>query len=455
MQYVKGPLLILGGAGSGKTSVLAYKIAWLIRQYDTPAAKIAIVVANTRAGRELRARVASLLGRQVQALRVGTFPEIAFALIERRLPALGLSIGFSLYDRRDCEDVVQRLLNETHPRLAHLAGAVAAQIGMWRESLDIPTADTFPDASPAHVAALIYPRFQERLQASNAIDVDDLVGQATQLLDSEPEAAAEWQRETHFLLVDEYEATTVAEHVLVRRLTGKYTHLTATGDEHRDTAHRCDGRPGNIARLRAEIPGLRMVELDHNFRSTPRIVRAAAALINPDRVTPGPGRADPAPGRRLQVIKARSEEHEAECIVRTLLEHKRAEGMNFRDYAVLVARTEQFALIERALQAYHVPYQRRESACAFTHVEVRDLWSYLRLLCNPCDDVAFLRAVNTPRRTIDRATLEGLMRLAAEHRRPLLACALERDLSHPLASESGSATLQKTAALLRDYSERA
>ncbi|MFL6621026.1 MAG: ATP-dependent helicase [Sulfurifustis sp.] len=455
VQYVKGPLLILGGAGSGKTSVLAYKIAWLIRQYDTPAGKIALVVANARAARELRARVAGLLGRQLQALRVGTFSELAFALIERRLAALGLSVGFSLYDRRDCEDVVQRLLNETHPRFAHLAAAVAQQIGRWKESLNVPAADSFPETSAAHIAASVYPRFQERLQAANAIDVNDLVGRAVQLLDGDPAAVDEWQGETHFLLVDEYETTTVAEHALVQRLTGKRTQLTAAGDENCDSAPGADGLPGNIARLRAGVPGLRTVQLEQNFRSTTRIARAAAALINPDRVTAAPGRSDPAAGRRLQVIKARSEEHEAECIVRALLEHKRGERANFRDYAVLVSRAEQFALIERALQAYHVPHQRREGKCAFAHVEVRDLWSYLRLLCNPSDDVAFLRAVNTPRRTIDRATLGGLMRFAAERRRPLLACALDCDLAPPLTSVTGGATLQTTAALLRAYSERA
>lgn len=448
MQYIKGPLLILGGAGSGKTSVLAYKAAWLMRQYDTSAGKLALVVGSGPAARDLRTRVAALLGRQLPVLRVGTFPALAFALIERRLAVLGRSVGFSLYDRRDCEDLVQRLLNESHPQLSHLAGAVTRQIAIWKESLEIPVPGALPETSTACLAASIYPRFQERLQSANAIDVDDLVGRAVQLLESDPTLATEWQRETDFLLVDEYEATTVAEHVLVRRLTENRTQLTVAGDENRDAA-RAEGLPGNIARLRAGVPGLRTLDLTHNFRSTPRIARAAAAVIRPERAGTRP---EAGAGRRLQVVMARSEEHEAECIVRTLLEHKRVEGTNFRDYAVFVARTEQFSMIERALRAYHVPYQRRERVCAFAYAEVRDVWSYLRLLCNPSDDVAFLHAVNTPRRTIDRATLEGLMRFAGERRQPLLECAL--DYTPPSASANGSATLQKIAALLRLYSER-
>lgn len=450
MQYLKGPLLVLGGAGSGKTSLLAYKIAWLLREYEANPAEIVALTGNPRASRGLRTRINEVLGRQVPSLTISTFDELGLGLVRHRLDALGLTPTFSLYDRTDSEAVIGRLLRETRPELAHLAAPVAQQISAWKRSLTGPPADNhLPGVAPHEVAAALYRRYEQRLRTANAVDLDDLVRKAVRLLTIDAALLTERRTQIRFLLVDEYERTTIAEHELVRLLTGDKTVLTAVGDEHQVL-----GTPrsaaDNITRLRSELPDLRVVTLEQNFRATARIARVTSALAGTRKPAGAiPLSSSAVAGPRLRVLQARNEQHEADSIVETLLEHKRRHGTDYREYAVVFIRREHAAPLERVLQAHRVPYHLRGGPSFFDHTEVRDLWSYLRLIANPADDAAFLRALGSPRREIDRPTLDELMRFAAERGRPLLECALDPELERRVTPARFS-VLQGVAALLYD-----
>jgi ATP-dependent DNA helicase Rep len=455
VQYLKGPLLVLGGAGSGKTSLLAYKIAWLLREYEANPSHIFALTANPPASRLLRTKIYEILGRQAPHLTISTFDELGLGLIQRRLDVFGLTPGFSLYDRLDSDAVIGRLLRETRPELIGLATAIGRQISDWKRNLGGPPAEnTMPGTGPKDVAAWLYRRYEQRLRTANALDLNDLVRKAVRLLTTDPALLTEQRAQIRFLLVDEYERTTAAEHEMVRLLAGDRTILTAVGDEHQITGG-ARGATDNLARLRSEVTELRVVKLEQNVRSTTRIARAAAALagIRPPAAAP-PALPSAIPGQRLRVLQARSEQHEAQGIVDTLLEHKRRHSTDYPDYAIIFPRIEQAGPVESALRSHRVPYYLRGVPSLFEHAEVRDLWSYLRLICNPADDTAFLRALSAPRRDIDRATLEELMRFAAERGRPLLDCALDPELER-LLTPARLLVLQGVATLIHEAGKRA
>lgn len=454
MQYIKGPLLLLGGAGSGKTSLLVHKVAWLIRDLDTPPDQIRVITANTHAARLLRARVADLIGYQLPDLQVGTFAELGLALIEQRLDALGLRPGFSLYDRTDSEALIGRLLHETRPQLGGLTRAIARQIVQWKHrGIEPPAASETHGSSTTETAAWLWQRYEQRLRMANAIDLDDLACKAADLLLNDATLRHQWQNRTRFLLIDEYERVTAAEHSLAMALVGTETLLTAAGDEHQAIDDAAAGGH-SVARLQSSVKDLRVIRLERNLRSNPSIARAAALLASAQR--PGRDQSAGGPretGRRLVVLQTRSEQDEADSIVSAIVEQKGRFGLDYRDFAVLLPKPEQAAIFERALQAQRIPCYSRSTVSLFAQTEVRDLWCYLRLLCNPADDIAFLRAINTPRRDIDRAALDQLLQFAAERGRPLLDCALDADLALALTPERFS-VLREVAALLKSFGGR-
>jgi ATP-dependent DNA helicase Rep len=449
VQYINGPLLILAGAGSGKTSLLIYKIAWLIREYAIEPGHI-VALGRTPAGaRALRARLAEVIGSsRASGVRGTTFNELSWSILRERVNALALSPEFSLYDRLDGEAVIGRLLRERLPNAAGLAGAVQRQIALWKRRRTEPSAGVEPASdSAADVAAWLYRRYQERLTRANAVDLDDLTLKAGRLLASEPAFAAAWGTRVRFLLVDEYEQVTPCEHELVRRLTAGGTLLTAAGDPDQAID---DGSGESLQRLKSDIPRLRIVKLEQNFRSTGRLLKAANALLGPAAAP-----TDKAPwsqrefGAPLRVIRARSEEHEAERVVAALLDHKSLHGLDYRNYAVLFRRLEHAGAIEHALRARRIPYRLCGGPSFYDQTEVRDLLGYLRLLVNPRDDNAFLRAVNTPRRSISRAALDQLARYAGYSNQSLFDAVCDRMLDQAYDRES-LAVLRGFVELLSD-----
>jgi ATP-dependent DNA helicase Rep len=453
VQYIKGPLLVLGGAGSGKTSLLIHKIAWLIRECETPPARVCAIAPSAHAACHIRTGVAQILGRQLPELRVATFAEIGLELIENRLGTLGLLPGYSLYDRSESEAVVARLLRETRADLLSSAAQVANQIMRWKRELAMPSRGTdAPGSSVATIAAWCYSQYEQRLRMANAIDIDDVALKAVNLLVTDSALREEWCARIRFLLVDEYERATNAEHALIK-LWSAGPVLTAVGDD--DPSQLGTGKPREpFSRLRADYGDLRAIRLDINFRSTPRIARAAAAVGARPAATESPSERLPEANERLRVLQTRSEQQEADGLVASLLAHKARRQSEYRDYAILVPRLDDATRIERALQAQRIPYYVRGAASFFDQPEVRDLRAYLKILCNPADDVSFLRAVNTPRRDIDRIALENLMSYAGRRARPLLECALDPDLAQTL-TRGRFAVLHGVATLLSAYAERA
>lgn len=435
VHYINGPLLILAGAGSGKTTLLTEKIAWLVREFGAEPRQITTISANPAAARAMRTRLAErITGTRTHDVHATTFGEFSLGILHERLDALGLMPGFSLYDRADTECLIVRLLRDELPGAVGLATPVQRQIARWKRQRTEPSALVDPArGSVSDIAAWLYRRYQERLAAANAIDRDDLTLKAARLLSTEPGFLSEWVGRVRFLLVDEYEQASACEHELVRLLTTGGALLTAAGDDDQSIG---DTAGETLDRLKTDIPGIRVVKLGQSFRSTGRILKAANLLLAPTRTAAEPSSwSEREYGVTLRAIRARSDEHEAECVVASLLDHRSLHNLDYRAYAILFRRADQASTIERALRARRIPYHLRGGVSLFDQVEIRDLLGYLKLLANPRDDNAFLRVVNTPRRAVSRATLVQLFRYAADSNRSLLEAVRDPALDQTLDTE--------------------
>jgi ATP-dependent DNA helicase Rep len=377
-------------------------------------------------------------------------------IVSARPSVLGLRPDFCLYDVEDSRQLVGRLLQESLPEAVGLAAAVQQQIARWKRSFSEPPATTELTASSVtSVAAWLYRRYEQALGSVNAMDADDLVSNAVRLLSIEPALLSDWRGRLRYLLVDEYELASGWEHELVRLLATGGPILNAAADDTPAIQHG-PGEPwDSLKRLRSDLPGLYVLRLEQNFRSSGRILKAANTIVAPTRTALEKTLWSAAEyGSPLRVVFARSEEHEAERVVSLLLDQKFRLGSDYRQYGLLFGRPEQAPPIERALQRYRIPYYTSGTASLFDKPEVRDLLTYFKLLNNPADDNAFLRAVNTPRRNIDRATLEQLARFAARAGRSLFECAIDPKLAEALPA-ARYATLRDLTLVMQNFIERA
>lgn len=437
VHYVNGPLLVLAGAGSGKTSVITRKIATLVREYGVPADSIVAVTFTNKAAREMKSRVTDLLaGNAIRQLTISTFHSFGLGILRKHLAQAGYRPGPSIYDSEDSRSLLVKLLRgaDGDPRL--LADPVQWQISRWKNDLVSPE-DARPekDNQVQRIAALVYGEYERHMRAYNALDFDDLIVKPVQLLTTHRDVLDEYRTRIRYLMVDEYQDTNRCQYELARLLVGEKTPFTVVGDDDQSIYGWRGARPENLERLKQDFPSLRVIKLEQNYRSCGRILKAANAVIanNPHAFEKALW-SQRDYGDPIRVLKGRNEEHEAERVVSELLYHKFKHNTDYRDYAILFRENMQARAFERVLRERRIPYYLSGGNSFFDKTEVKDIMAYLRLLSNPDDDGAFLRVVNTPRREIGAATLETLAKYAAEVGRSLLASSSDYALGSRLTS---------------------
>lgn len=440
VHYLNGPLLVLAGAGSGKTSVIARKIAALVGAHDIAAKNIVAVTFTNKAAREMKRRVTDMLAADVvHELNISTFHALGLRLLRGRLQEAGLRPGFSIYDTEDSRSLLMKLLRDrvgADGDARALAEPVQWQISRWKNDLIAPAEVADDDADRIRrLAARVYADYERHLLAYNALDLDDLNVKPVQLLRNNPEVLGEWRARVRYLMVDEYQDTNRCQYEFVRLLVGDKTPFTIVGDDDQSIYGWRGARPENLANLKRDFPALRVIKLEQNYRSSGRVLKAANALIaNNPHVFEKALWSQRDYGDPIRVLKSRSEEHEAERVVSELLYHKFKHNTEYREYAILFRENMQARVFERVLRERRVPYYLSGGASFFDKTEVKDIMAYLRLLANPEDDSAFLRVINTPRREIGAATLETLANYAAQIGKGLLGASLEEELANRLTS---------------------
>ena len=417
VNYIDGPLLVLAGAGSGKTSVITQKIAYMVEKCGFKANHIAAVTFTNKAAREMKARVGQLLhGAASRGLTVSTFHNLGMNIIRKEHKALGYKAGFSLFDQQDATALIRDLLIQNEGETDQ-AESIQHQISSWKNDMVSPAQANARAEEPIEVlSARVYEFYQRALKAYNAMDFDDLLLVPVQLFMGQPEILAKWQRKIRYMLVDEYQDTNVTQYLLVKLLIGDSGKLTVVGDDDQSIYAWRGARPENMEQLQSDYPNLKIVMLEQNYRSTPRILKAANDVIahNP-HVFEKKLWSDQGYGEQIRVLRCRNEEVECERVVTEILDHKLRNRTTFADYAILYRGNHQSRLLELKLQHHQVPYHLNGGTSFFARHEIKDIMAYLRLLINNADDNAFLRIINTPRRKIGASTLEGLGTYATKH----------------------------------------
>lgn len=438
VKCIDGPMLVLAGAGSGKTRVITEKIAYLLGPCGISASHIAAVTFTNKAAEEMKSRVKSLVGSKAsKGLRVSTFHRLGLNILHKEYAALDYKAGFTVFDTQDAISTLQELLSARGERGLDLAGRVQAQISSWKNDGLLPEQAIAAASDDSQLqAARAYVKYQRQLHAYNAFDLDDLILQPVALFRQRLDILENWQNSIHYLLVDEYQDTNAMQYELVKLLTAKRHCLTAVGDDDQSVYAWRGARPENLEQLSIDFPKLNVIKLEQNYRSCGRILKVANQLIrnNPHvyekNLWSELGYGDP-----LRVIECSSENAEAERVCIELQSHKLQNNGRYRDYAILYRGNFQARLFEQQLRNLNIPYVVSGGLSFFDRTEIKDVTAYLRLLANPDDDAAFLRVINTPRRNIGSVTLEKIGRYATDRGVSLLTACGEVGLqSHVPAS---------------------
>lgn len=458
-RHIDGPLLVLAGAGSGKTRVITRKIAYLIEQCGIAPRNIAAVTFTNKAAREMKSRVAELMASRnasARGLMVSTFHTMGLNILQREYAHLGFRAGFSIFDAQDSLAVLRDLMGRDFAADSEHAEQCQWQISEWKNQLILPEqAMSLADDGQKVAAAKVYHRYVEALQAYNAVDFDDLILKPVLLFRNNADVLQRWQARIHYLLVDEYQDTNGCQYELVKQLVGIREALTVVGDDDQSVYSWRGARPENLVQLQQDFPRLKLIKLEQNYRSMGRILRVANELIghNPHifekKLWSAMGEGDP-----IRVIGCRDDDHESEKVVSELLYHKLKYHANFKDYAILYRSNHQSRPIEKILREHNVPYFLTGGTSFFARVEVKDIMAYLRLLTNQDDDNAFLRVINTPRRGIGASTLQTIGNYAAQRKTSMFGACFEFGLAEQLSTQA-MARIQHFCNWLIDIADRA
>jgi ATP-dependent DNA helicase Rep len=440
VEYCDGPLLVLAGAGSGKTRVIAEKIAYLIARGVAPAHKIAAITFTNKAAREMRERVAKRIkSEDAEALSVYTFHALGLKFLQIEHARAGLRRGFSVLDADDSAQLVKELAG---------ASVKPEQLFLLRNLLSRAKNDGLtPDQAleraraPRELeAAQVYAAYQQRLAAFNAVDFDDLIRLPLAVLERDEDARLAWRERIRYLLVDECQDTNAAQYALLKLLAGERGAFTCVGDDDQSIYAWRGADPGNLDKLSQDYPTLRVVKLEQNYRCAQRVLRAANALIarNP-HAHPKKLWSAHADGERIRVLECRDAEHEAERVASQLMYLRDKHGLAWSDCAVLYRGNHQARPLEKALQLGRIPYHLTGALSFLDRAEVKDVLAYLRLVANPDDDAAFLRVLNVPRREIGATTLEKLGELAQSKHLSMLRAAHSPTVLQQLSARPAAA----------------
>lgn len=453
------PMLVLAGAGSGKTRVITYKIANLLGKQGVDPRNIFAVTFTNKAAREMKERVGELLGsEQIKGLTISTFHSLGMAILRQEVAATGRKEGFSIFDPADSLFVVRELLKADLDDNG-IVEQVRYQISSWKNDLVSPQqAERLAMTNPTAVsAARIYPEYERYLQACNAVDLDDMLYLPNEVLRKFDNIRLKWQNRVQYLLVDEYQDTNAAQYQLVKTLVAGSAGrgLTAVGDDDQSIYAWRGAQPENLVQLQHDFADLNLVKLEQNYRSMGRILALANHVIqnNPrpfeKKLWSELGVGDP-----ITIIAAENEEREAEKVVAGLMHHRFQEQRPYSEYAILYRGNHQSRILEQKLREMHVPYYLSGGLSFFERSEIKDVMAYLRLLTNPADDNAFIRAINTPRRGIGASTLEALAAVAKAEQGNLFH-AISSDLLHEHLSPSRQGAVKQFAAWLTELMETA
>jgi DNA helicase-2/ATP-dependent DNA helicase PcrA len=452
VETVDGPVLVLAGAGTGKTRVLTTRLAHLIATGRAFPGELLAVTFTNKAAREMKERLEAIVGRAAEGVWLGTFHAIAARILRRHAEAVGLDPRFTILDSDDQIRLLKQILAaENIDERRWPARALSAQIQRWKDRGLGPDKASAADAGDFAAGRTIelYRQYQERLATVNAVDFGDLLLHNLTLLTDHPEILADYQRRFRYLLVDEYQDTNVAQYLWLRLLARARRNLCCVGDDDQSIYSWRGAEIGNILRFESDFPGAEIIRLEENYRSTSHILGAASGLIAHNRGRLGKTLWTRAPTGEAVVVRAVWDAEEEARWIGDEIEALQRRGHPLSEIAILVRAGFQTREFEERFIALALPYRVIGGPRFYERQEIRDALAYLRLVAQPSDDLAFERILNTPRRGIGSAALQQLHSLARAEGLPLVEAARRLCAGEGLRPAQRNALSQFIAALDR------
>ena len=416
VMTTEGPLLVLAGAGSGKTRVLTYRIAHLIQDCDVAPWEVLAITFTNKAATEMRERLAGLVGQQARGMWVSTFHSMCVRMLRQDADRLGFTNSFTIYDTDDLKRLYKEVMAELEidPKRMPL-NALMNRISQAKNELVVPGDFADQASDPlSKTAARVYARLQERLKAANAFDFDDLLLYAYLLLKHYPEVLEAYQARFRYIMVDEYQDTNHAQYAITQLLAAAHQNIMVVGDDDQSIYSWRGADLTNILNFEQDYPKAHTVKLEQNYRSVGNILEAANAVIanNQHRKAKRLFTSMEA-GDKIGVYMATDERDEGRWIAGQI-ERRHGEGVSYDDMAVFYRTNAQSRMLEDMLLRAGVPYRIVGGTRFFERKEIRDVMAYLSLAVNPADDVSAQRVINVPKRGIGKAAVERIGQFARE-----------------------------------------
>ena len=450
VEATEGPVLVLAGAGTGKTRVLTTRLAHILAQGKARPWELLAVTFTNKAAREMRERITHLIGPAAEGMRwLGTFHSVAAQILRRHAELLGLKSSFTILDTDDQERLMKQLIEAENIDAKrwpakHLAGLIDGwkNKGLTPDKLPASEGESFAMGK----GAKLYAMYQDRLRTLNACDFGDLLLHNLTLFTSHPDVLAEYHNRFKYLLVDEYQDTNVAQYLWLRLLAQSRRNVCCVGDDDQSIYGWRGAEVDNILRFERDFPGAAVIRLERNYRSTEHILAAASGLIGANKGRLGKTLWTEAKGGERVVVRGVWDGDAEARMVADEIERWRRQGRRYRDAAVLVRASFQMRAFEERFVMLQIPYQVIGGPRFFERAEIRDAHAYLRLVQSPDDDLAFERIVNTPRRGIGDASVQKLLTTARLGQVSAMTAA--RDLVH--TDELPARTRTALATFVRD-----
>ncbi|KRG63497.1 ATP-dependent DNA helicase Rep [Stenotrophomonas terrae] len=419
--HAEGPLLVLAGAGSGKTRVIVEKIAHLIGIGRYSARRIAAITFTNKSAKEMRERVGKRLRAEDAAeVTICTFHALGLKFLQIEHEHVGLKRNFSIFDADDAGAQIKDLLGGSNAKPDDIEDMKNLISRAKNSGLSPEQAMAAARSNREKDAAMVYELYQTRLTSFNAVDFDDLIRLPVQVLEENPDIALAWRERIGYLLVDECQDTNDAQYRLLKQLAGPAGNFTCVGDDDQSIYAWRGANPENLQQMGVDYPKLQIIKLEQNYRCSNRVLRAANALIahNPHEHLKTLW-SDQADGERIRVWECRNSEHEAEKVASEIHFLATNRKIPWSDFCILFRGNFQSRPLEKAMQLVGVPYHLNGGTVFLERQEVKDTLAWLRLIVNPDDDTAFMRAVQSPKRDVGASTLAKLAELASEKDIPM------------------------------------
>ncbi|WP_425440907.1 DNA helicase PcrA [Sediminibacillus halophilus] len=455
VTHTEGPLLIMAGAGSGKTRALTHRIAYLLGEKEVSPRSILAITFTNKAAREMKDRVYQLVGPDGANIWVSTFHSMCVRILRRDIDRIGINSNFSILDSSDQLSVIKQILKDLNidpkkfePR-AMLGAISSAKNELVTPDEYSKTVGSFYEKQIAEV----YERYQKTLRKNQSLDFDDLIMQTINLFDRVPEVLEYYQRRFQYIHVDEYQDTNHAQYYLVKQLADRYQNLCVVGDSDQSIYRWRGADIQNILSFEKDYPNATTVMLEQNYRSTKSILDAANTVIkNNSGRKPKNLWTENNEGSRIRYYQAATEQDEGLFVADKVEEFISSGDYTYKDIAILYRTNAQSRSIEETFVKANIPYQIVGGTKFYDRKEIKDMLAYLRLIANPDDDLSFARVVNEPKRGVGKTSLEKLQAYAAEHGISLYTAVQEVDFTG--VSAKAAKSLSEFGALIRNWTKQ-